>query len=112
MNSVSLCALLLLNDIDDVEEGIDYLLGRIRKSVCEIFSSRENEGVFKILIEKHLLDDVVKFKEYFRFTEFSFLVNLVQDDLTTKQCNRVKKPITPAGKLSLTLTYVIGRIHF
>lgn len=97
MNSVSkrqkLYALLLLNDIDDVEEEIDYLLGRIRKSVCEMFSSRENEGVFKILIEKHLLDDGVKFKAYFRFTreQFSFLVNLVQDDLTTKQCNRVKR---------------------
>lgn len=110
-----LCSLLVLLDFEDVEEEIDYLVHHycIRKSVSEVFFCREEEGVFRILIEKHLLDDEVKFKAYFRFTreQFYFLVNLIQDDLSTKPCNRVKRPISPAEKLALTLRYVLGMVY-
>ncbi|XP_069678805.1 putative nuclease HARBI1 [Periplaneta americana] len=105
-----LCSLLVLLDFEAVEEEIDYLVHHycIRKSVSEVFLCREEEGVFRILIEKHLLDDEVKFKAYFRFTreQFYFLVNLIQDDLSTKPCNRVKRPISPAEKLALTLRFL------
>lgn len=106
-----LSVLLLINEFEDIEDEIDYLVHRyccVRRSASEVFSSRENEGVFKSLIYKHLLDDEIKFKAYFRFTreEFYYLVNLIEDHLSTESCNRVKIPITVAEKLALTLRYV------
>lgn len=80
----------------------------IRRKTSDMFSSREDEGVFRLLIHKHLLDDEVKFKAYFRFTrhQFYYILDIVQGLLTCEPCNRVKRPITPAEKLALTLRYV------
>lgn len=102
-----LCAALVMEELNEIEEEtavVERLLD-LRKYVSKVYSNRSSEGVFKILIQKHLLDDEVKFKAYFRFTREQFydLLNLIEDDLKVDSCNRVKKPITPAEKLALTL---------
>jgi hypothetical protein len=76
-----------------------------RKSVSSIYKERKSEGVFKLLIHKHLLDDEIKFKAYFRFTREQFynILHLVEDDLTEGSSNRVITPILPDEKLALTL---------
>lgn len=76
-----------------------------RKSVSAIYTERKREGVFNLLVHKHLLDDEVKFKAYFRFTRQQFydLLDLVEDDLKVDSCNRVMRPISPAEKLAVTL---------
>ncbi|KAJ8938661.1 hypothetical protein NQ314_011400 [Rhamnusium bicolor] len=105
-------ALVMLQEQDNLEEEIEILSAihcRTRKSVSKLFQKRMREGAFKLLIYRHLLDDEVKFKAYFRFTrrQFSFLVNLIKEDLTVAVYNRVKNPISPAEKLAVTLRCVL-----
>lgn len=95
--------------MDDDEE--DYLLqtyAKCRKTVSNMYLRREDEGVLSILINNHLIDEEEKFKAYLRVTreQFASLLNYVEEDLRTEAYNRVKSPITPAGKLAVTLRYV------
>lgn len=50
-------------------------------SASDILRSRENEGVFKILISNHLTDDEIRFKQYFGLTknECYSLLGVIQD---------------------------------
>lgn len=59
--------------------------------------SREDEGFFNVLINKHLSKNEIKFREFFRVNndQFSFLLSLVQNELTLPPSNRITKPITP-----------------
>lgn len=98
----------LLREIigDDQEEEVlltEY--AKPRKQVSDVFKSRRNEGTFNSLIKTHLLDEEEKFQRYFRLTRerFSFVLNLVEDELTISSYNRVKQPINAAEKLALTL---------
>lgn len=77
LSKKQLALLMLLEEEEEIEDEI--VVGRlfkVRKSVSSIYTSREKEGVFKFLIHRHLLDDEVKFKSYFRFTrcQFEFLL--------------------------------------
>lgn len=97
--------------VEECDEEVNVLTKKfcsIRSKVSDVFSSREDEGVFQLLINKHLLDDEVKFKSYFRFTrhQFYYLLEMVEGLLTCEPSNRVKRPISPAEKLALTLRYV------
>ncbi|KAJ8939899.1 hypothetical protein NQ318_023239 [Aromia moschata] len=109
-NKQKAVALMLLQDqILQEEIEILYVIRSTRRSPSsQLFKRRSSEGAFKLLIHRHLLDDEVKFKEYFRFTrqQFSFLLDLVQDDLGTEPYNRVRNPISAAEKLGLTLRFL------
>lgn len=103
-----LIALLILRHLTIDDEDEEYMLHEhwnLRKKVSEIYNKRENEGIFKILINNHLVDEEQRFKSYFRVTRemFACILNLVEGDLTTASYNRVKTPITAAEKLALTL---------
>ncbi|KAJ8889813.1 hypothetical protein PR048_009317 [Dryococelus australis] len=59
---------------------------QIRKSWC-----RNSEGVYNILIKRHLLHDDEKFRAFFRLNiqNFDFVLELVKEELTTEPCNRI-----------------------
>lgn len=100
-------AFLILQD-EILQEEIDIITtihNSTRNSASQLFQKRSSEGAFKLLIHRHLLDDEVKFKAYFRVTrqQFSFLLDLVKEDLNVEPCNRVRHPISPPEKLGLTL---------
>lgn len=79
-----------------------------RKKELPMFKNRQTEGFQSILIKNHLNDNETKFKEFFRISRFQFnyILNLIQDDIKLKPCNRVRDPITPSEKLAVTLRYV------
>jgi hypothetical protein len=95
----------ILNDDDEEDFYVLRKYAKCRKKVCEMYNNREKEGFFKLLINRHLIDDEERFKRYFRLTRerFSYVLNLIKEDFNTYSCNRVKKPITAAEKLTLTL---------
>lgn len=102
-----ICVGLIANELSDINEELEELerVNDKRRSVHSVYKNRCNEGVFNLLFKKHLLDDEVKFKAYFRLTRYQFyiILELIEDDLIVTSCNRVKRPITPAEKLALTL---------
>lgn len=91
-------------DEDEVSLLSD-LTPKEKKSTDDIFKNRKSERFFGILINRHLINNHNKFREYFRinYEEFNFLVTLVEEKLTSQPSNRIKKPITPAEKLAVTL---------
>lgn len=70
-----------------------------------MYIERSREGCFNILVERHLIDNETRFRAYFRvsFELFNYILNFIKDDIKRRPSNRVKKPITPEEKLSLTL---------
>ncbi len=92
-------------DDDQEEEFIMTKFVKVRKEVSNVFKNRKNEGIFNNLINSHLIDEEERFQQYFRLTRerFSFVLNLIEEDVTTSSCNRVKEPITAAEKLALTM---------
>lgn len=106
----SLCILnnnrVILQLLEEEEfELFSSLHSRERKPVDNIYKFRESEGVFEILINYHLSKNETKFREYFRinYNQFDFLVSLIEVELCKELSNRIKKPITVAEKLALTL---------
>lgn len=98
-------ALLLYNEIDsDIDVLTDEVVKRRRKC-SELFTRREAEGAYNLLVRNHLQDSELKFKEYFRFTreQFSYLANLIRKDCFVEPYNRVNNPISPEMKLAVTL---------
>lgn len=76
-----------------------------RSKECEIFKKRRSEGVYEILICRHLQTNDVKFRQYFRLTPvlFDYVLNQIKEDIVSKPYNRNKNPITPEEKLCLFL---------
>lgn len=95
---------------DEEEEEVILDLVKDRKCTSDIFKTRESEGVLKILINNHLFDDEVRFKQYFRLTknEFYDLYQEIKDveELKSHVYNRNATPISGNMKLALTLRYV------
>ena len=63
-----LIALLILRHLTIDDEDEEYMLHKywnLRKKVSEIYNKRENEGIFKMLINDHLVDEEQRFKSYF-----------------------------------------------
>ncbi|CAI6372753.1 unnamed protein product [Macrosiphum euphorbiae] len=100
-----LLALLCLQEIDEEQALIHHHLSKKSKQTHTIFQARESEGFFSILIEKHLWEDQTKFREFFRLSwdQFNYVLNLIEDDITSNPTNKIKKPISPAEKLAVTL---------
>jgi len=105
VNNNKIVQLLLKEEEEEEKLLFSYLNPKKKKKVDILYQSRSNEGFFEILIERHLLNNEPKFREFFRVNrqQFDYLLSLVKFELTKPPSNRVKKPITAAEKLSLTL---------
>lgn len=93
---------------DDEDEELLELFTLVpfkRKSTHEMFSNREAEGAYSLLIKKYLMSDEDKFVGYFRITPLMFhaILEKISDDISTEPTNRNPKPISAKQKLCLTL---------
>jgi len=97
--------LLLLQEVEEEQAIIKHVLSNKKNEVHEIYLTRETEGFFSVLIEKHLWRDETKFREFFRLSwdQFNYILNLIEEDITTNASIKVQKPITAAEKLAVTL---------
>ena len=79
------------------EEEILLQLCEGNAAVHPIFKTRIEEGSFETLINRHLLKDDEKFREYFRLNvaQFNYVLDLVKDDIKDDSCPRYPYPITP-----------------
>lgn len=101
-----LIKLLLLEEINEEETIFEHAIKIYNtKKTHNLFLTRKIEGFYSILIEKHLFKDEQKFREFFRlsYDQFNYVLNIIEDDIKTNPSNRVRQPITPAEKLSITL---------
>ena len=82
--------------------------GGKRNSPHQLYRQRSEEGALNVLIERHLMDDDTKFREYFRVTPFLFfkLLDEIKPDLETTATTWIRNPITPKQKLCVTLRYL------
>jgi len=108
LNNNKLIINLIEDELEDNEILFSYLLPKKRKPIDSLFLNHDSEGYFKILINRHLFENYVKFREFFRISrqQFDFLLSLVELELTKLPSRRVKDPISAAEKLAVTLRYV------
>lgn len=66
------------------------------------------EGVQNILIDRHLMDDETKFREYFRLTPFLSrkILDGIENDVASVATSWVRNPISAYHKLCITLRYL------
>jgi len=52
-----------------------------------MFLNRENEGFFEVLVNRHLTNNDIKFRQFLRVNseQFIFLLSLVKNELTVLQ---------------------------
>lgn len=96
-------------DDDDKVSSFSYLTSKKRKTTDDIFKNHKSEWCFEILINRHLINNQVKFRQYFRinYEQFNFLLSLVEKKLSVEPTNRVKNSILPTEKHdSVTLRYL------
>lgn len=98
----------IIQNILEEEENDELLIfssSKKRKPHDNLFQCRESEGCYEILFNRHLTTNQNKFREYFRINneQFNFILSLVKEDLTLTPYNRVKKTISAAEKLAVTL---------
>lgn len=68
-NKNKILALLILRQI--IEDDEDYMFqehGKLRKYISEIYNKRENEDIFRLLINNHQVDEEQRFKSYLNFS--------------------------------------------
>lgn len=96
-----ICAVLLSNETK-------------RNSPHEIYKRRPEEGAHKILIDRHLIDDDTKFKEYFRLTPFLFskILDGIKNDIEGVPTSWNPNPISAHHKLCITLRYLATGENF
>jgi len=90
---------------DEADEELLLLASYFRDEDDEMFSERSREGCFNTLVQRRLIDNETRFRGYFRvsFELFNYILNHIKEDIRRHPSNRVKKPISPEEKLSLTL---------
>lgn len=102
-----LLALCLSLDSESSDEEIEdvFILKKHRESRHDLFQNRNMEGAFAVLINRHLMDNDTKFKEYLRLTPYLFakILGKIENELVTKPSIRYPKPIEPKLKLCLVL---------
>lgn len=95
--------------VQEFEDDIDLLLllltEKKRRSPHVLYRQRSVDGAYNVLVDRYLMDDDTKFREYFRLTPhlFSSVLALIKDDLDGIPTNWVQKPITAHQKLCITL---------
>lgn len=94
----------------EFEADVDFLLflllgKRKRRMAHAMFTHRNVEGAQEVLIDRYLMDDDTKFREYFRLTPhlFSTVLALIKEDLDGIPTSWIRKPITAHEKLCITL---------
>lgn len=99
MDAKNLLLFFLLDE--DVDE--DLKRKEKRKIHSNMIRSREKEGAYSVLVERHLLDNEEKFREYTRFTLHLFhgILNIISDDLKKEPTSLCKVTISPAQKLCI-----------
>ena len=77
--------LLLLQGVDEEETIINRVVFNKYNKAHEMFLTRKTEGVYSILIEKHLWRDESKFREFFRLSrdQYTYVLNIIENDITT-----------------------------
>lgn len=97
-------AVTLLEDEIDEEDEVLLQYGT-NMDVDDLFSLREEEGTFNILVDRHLVDKETKFTKYLRVTPYLFdiILNTIQVDLRKKPCGKHPNPISPSQKLCIAL---------
>lgn len=97
--------LLLFQEVDEKQAIINRVVYKNpTRRTLDVFSYRKTECVFSILIEKHLRRAEFKFREFFRLSgdRFSYVLNIIENDITTSPSIKFPKPITAAEKLVVT----------
>lgn len=79
-----------------------------RKTSLELFKRRHDEGAFNVLIQRHLIDNELKFVAYFRLTPhlFTKIFELIESDLLKVPTNFISHLISPKEKLCITIRYL------
>jgi hypothetical protein len=106
MSQSELLSHLLLEEIEEEEFLIEEILvGQGNANEHPLCTSRPEEGFFEILVNRHLIHDDKKFREFFRLNidQFNYILQLIEKDITADSSNRHPYPITTAEKLALTL---------
>lgn len=87
------CLCVQLNEIDK------------ERHMKEIYKNRMSEGAYHILVERHLKENDSEFRKYFRLTpnEFNDVLTMIRIDIEPQPCRFVKKPISAAHKLCISL---------
>lgn len=95
---------LLLEENED-EEILFHNIHGVNADPHPMFQSRRDEGCFTTLINRHLLEDERKFREFFRLNiaQFNYILDLIKEDIRKDSSNRFPYPITPDEKLAVTL---------
>lgn len=96
---------LLLEENEEEEMVLQQINNERNAETHIIFKTRPEEGYFTVLINRHLLQDDKKFREFFRLNiaQFNYVLDLVKDNLKKDSTNRFPYPITPDQKLAVTL---------
>lgn len=99
MDDLDLALLIYLEDEESSNDETEY------PEIDNIFKRRNKEGVYEILVRRHLYSNEEKFREYFRLTPvlFDYVLNYIKEDLTSKPYNRHKKTISAEQKLCIFL---------
>nr|XP_042905125.1 uncharacterized protein LOC122270717 [Parasteatoda tepidariorum] len=94
--------------IQEEEEEARIRLFFQNKEEDEIFVNRPTEGTFAVLIQRHLMFNDEKFRQYFRFSIelLQELFNLIEGSISYRVCNRRQQPVSKKEKLCLTLRYL------
>ncbi|KAL5245938.1 hypothetical protein ACI65C_013346 [Semiaphis heraclei] len=90
---------------DEADDELLLLVHLFREESDAMYSERNREGCYNNLIQRRLIDNETRFRAYFRvsFELFNYILNYIREDIKRPPCNRVKKPISPEEKLSVTL---------
>lgn len=70
-----------------------------------MYKQRPREGAHNILIDRYLMDDDTKFKEYFRLSRhlFESVLEIIKSDLEGIPTTWNREPITSRQKFCITL---------
>lgn len=107
-NRIEMARQFLFDGDDEDILNLFCLFPRQRKSTHAMIMSRDEEGVYNLLIKKYLMTDDDKFMGYFRVspTLFQTILNQITDEITTTPSNRIPKPISGEQKLCVALRLV------
>jgi len=105
LNNNNIICEILREEEDFEDELLLRMIPEQRNSFNSLVSTRKTEEFFKQLIEGHLFNNDIKFREFFRINkeQFYFILSLVKKDLTKESTMRVPEPISVDEKLALTL---------
>lgn len=97
--------MILEEEQDDDDVSALLAVENENREVLQMFENRSKEGVYNLLVLKHLSDNDTKFKEFFRLTPqlFYTVLHHIKDEISTQPTNKHPTPISPEEKLCLAL---------